>query len=79
MHGIISFFFLSTYAAIINWLRTDGDELLALIVGLLNVLSWLFLALFIVTQVCCSVIVVCVSYHVVSIGYKINCCLSQDS
>ncbi|XP_065888938.1 uncharacterized protein [Dysidea avara] len=33
-----------------SWLSTDGDELLAVIIGLLNVLSWLFLALFIVTQ-----------------------------
>ena len=40
-----------TYVAVRSWLSTDGDELLAVIIGLLNVLSWLFLALFIVTQV----------------------------
>ena len=47
MHSAFSYI----YIAVRNWLSTDGDELLAVIIGLLNVLSWLFLALFIVTQV----------------------------
>ena len=41
--------------AIRYWLTTDGDNLLALITGLLNAISWLFLAMFIIAQVSLSV------------------------
>lgn len=33
-----------------NWLKTDGDNIVAIIAGLLNTVSWLFLALFIIVQ-----------------------------
>ena len=39
-----------------NWLKADGDNTVAVITGLLNTMSWLFLALFIIAQVSLQVL-----------------------
>lgn len=48
-----------------NWLKTDGDNRLAVMTGLLNTLSWLFLAMIIIAQVSSK----CISY--VSPNYRV--------